>query len=123
MGRILDLPDDPPAVTVSTDASLLMRVLCNMILNALEATPLGGRVRFRIELTPAEVSFSVWNAEAIPAEMVHRLFVRNFSTKSGPGRGVGTYSMKLFGEQILGGRISFTTSTEEGTTFTFVLPA
>lgn len=37
--------------------------------------------------------------------------------------GMGTFSMKLFGEQILGGRISFKSSKTDGTTFTFVLPA
>jgi sensor histidine kinase regulating citrate/malate metabolism len=56
--------------------------------------------------------------EAVP-EISNRLFQRNFSTKSEAGRGIGTYSMKLFGEKVLGGKVSFTSSEEDGTLFKF----
>jgi sensor histidine kinase regulating citrate/malate metabolism len=52
-------------------------------------------------------------------EIANRIFQRNFSTKAQAGRGVGTYSMKLFGEKILGGKVSFTSSREDGTVFKF----
>ena len=45
-----------------------------------------------------------------------------FSTKSSTGRGLGTYSMKLLGERYLGGAVSFSSSAEHGTVFTFELP-
>ena len=51
-----------------------------------------------------------------------RIFQRNFSTKEQDGRGIGTFSMKLFGEKILGGQVSFTTSKTGGTTFKFAYP-
>lgn len=35
------------------------------------------------------------------------VFKRYFSTKSKSGRGIGTYSMKLFGERYLGGKVGF----------------
>lgn len=35
--------------------------------------------------------------------------------------GVGTYSMKFFGEKVLGGLVAFTTSEDIGTTFTLTL--
>ncbi|MDR3555950.1 MAG: ATP-binding protein [Syntrophobacteraceae bacterium] len=41
--------------------------------------------------------------------------------KSGPGRGLGAYSMKLFGEDILGGKVGFTSSEVDGTVFRFSL--
>ncbi len=44
------------------------------------------------------------------------LFKRSFSTKA-PGRGWGTYSMKLLTEKYLGGKIEFTSTEEDGTTF------
>ena len=104
------------------DLSLLLRVLSNMITNALEATAEAGVVRVRAERTDNGLSFSVWNEGTIAADVALRVFQRNFSTKGGAGRGIGTYSMKLFGEKILGGKVSFTTSPEAGTTFTLSLP-
>jgi hypothetical protein len=52
-----------------------------------------------------------------------QVFRRSFSTKPPAGRGIGTYSAKLITERYLGGSLSFTSSEEEGTTFTVTLPA
>jgi signal transduction histidine kinase len=49
------------------------------------------------------------------------IFRRYFSTKGG-NRGLGTYGMKLLTEEYLGGEVSFRSSEQEGTTFTFVIP-
>lgn len=108
-----------PVVSIKTDISLLLRVLCNMTINALEATAKNGEVKIWIELEGNLLSFCVWNAEEIPQEIANRIFQRNFSTKEQAGRGIGTFSMKLFGEEILGGQISFSTSKKEGTIFRF----
>jgi signal transduction histidine kinase len=107
---------------VETDPTLVLRVLGNMIVNALEATGPGGAVRLSIEENPEWVTFSVWNDATIPSAIRNRIFQRNVSTKDDMGRGLGTYSMKLFGEQVLGGRVSFT-SDASGTVFRFSLPA
>jgi signal transduction histidine kinase len=114
----------PPrsGVTVRTDTTLLLRVLTNMALNALESTPPGGEVRITAETEPAAIHFHIWNETPIPPEIARRVFQRNFSTKGGLGRGLGTFSMKLIGEQLLGGRVSFESSALDGTTFRFVLP-
>lgn len=111
-----------PAVTVNTDLSLVLRVLCNMVLNALEASEENECVRVWAEQEGSNLSFSVWNAREIPEEISRRIFQRNFSTRVQAGRGVGTFSMKLFGEQILGGSVSFTTSEDQGTVFKLSLP-
>ncbi|HEB76763.1 MAG TPA: PAS domain-containing protein [Nitrospirae bacterium] len=111
-----------PDIHLNTDISLLLRVLCNMIINALEATEENGAVRVWIQHSGDTVTFHVWNRRPIPNGIALRIFQRNFSTKEGVGRGIGTYSMKLFGEQILGGRVSFTTSEQDGTVFSFSLP-
>lgn len=109
-------------LTLTTDTSALSRVLSNMLLNALEATRVGGVVRLWVESSNDEVSFSVWNRSAIPHEVQPRLFQRNFSTKSEAGRGIGTFSMKFLGEEVLGGNVRFTSSQEEGTVFRFTHP-
>jgi signal transduction histidine kinase len=110
------------AITVTTDTTLLLRVLGNMAINALEATPPGGEIRMQVGVTPERVSFEVWNETAIPPANARRVFQRNFSTKGSLGRGLGTFSMKLIGEQLLGGRVEFASSVVEGTTFRFTLP-
>ena len=64
-----------------------------------------------------DIIFSVWNHKAIPESIRNRIFQRNFSTKEGIGRGLGTFSMKLIAEQLLKGRIYFQSSNGEGTRF------
>ena len=111
-----------PTLSIKTDMSLLLRVICNMITNAFESTEENGTVKVLLEQNDNFLSFCVWNWQPIPQDIAQRIFQRNFSTKDGAGRGVGTYSMKLFGEQILGGQVSFTTSQKGGTVFRFSLP-
>ncbi|MEW6288428.1 MAG: ATP-binding protein [Thermodesulfobacteriota bacterium] len=111
-----------PDVTITTDFSLLLRVLTNMVTNALEATDPAGEVKIGIEAGEKTIVFSVWNHQAIPEDIRLRIFQRHFTTKEGEGRGVGTFSMKLFGEHFLKGRIDFTSSAQDGTLFTFTLP-
>jgi signal transduction histidine kinase len=121
-GRKIEYPDVYPNLSVKTDICLLLRILCNMIINALEAADKNGVVRVWPECKNGKLDLSVWNARMIPPETTKRIFQRNFSTKSQPGRGIGTYSMKLFGEKILGGKVSFSSTKEEGTVFKFSLP-
>lgn len=110
-------------LTISTDGMLVSRILINMLLNALEATEEGGSVKFRAIVDNSQVSWEVWNAASIPENIQLRIFQKFFSTKSTNGHGLGTYSMKFFGEDCLGGNVSFTSTVNEGTTFKFTLPA
>ncbi|MBK9794939.1 MAG: HAMP domain-containing histidine kinase [Holophagaceae bacterium] len=107
---------------IRTDSEILCRVLSKMALNALEALPLGGQARIWHERRAGRAAFVVQNPGCMPPEVADRVFQRSFSTKAGPGRGLGTYAMKLLGETILGGRVGFTTSWEDGTRFFIELP-
>lgn len=121
--RTLEItPADAGAPLLHTDPTLLFRVVQNMVVNACEATPPGGRVRVWVDVSPEAVAFCVWNPTAIPPEVARRVFQRNFSTKATLGRGLGTYSMKLLGERMLGGNVGFTSNAAEGTCFRFRLP-
>lgn len=115
---------EPAAVTevVVSDPALLERVLVNMIKNALEASRPGQTVRVWFERRDGRPVFLVNNAGVIPEPVALRIFQRSFSTKPEQGRGIGTYSMKLFGERHLGGKVEFTTTPETGTTFWIDLP-
>ena len=87
-------------IVLKTDVLLLSRILGNMLINALEATPKGGFIRITADPSQESVTFTVWNQAAIPENLQKRIFQRHFSSKPGSGRGFGTYSMKLFGENL-----------------------
>ena len=100
----------------------MLRVLGNMLKNGLEATAQGQTVTMDCLDQGQEVVFAVHNPAVIPEEVQLQVFQRSFSTKGQPGRGIGTYSMKLLGEQYLGGKVAFVSRSPEGTTFTLTLP-
>ncbi len=107
--------------TINTDPVLLKRILGNMIKNALEATPAGGKVRVECLLIPDAVLIRVHNPGHMPRDVQQQVFQRSFSTK-GVGRGLGTYSMKLLGEKYLHAKVSFESSPGSGTVFSLELP-
>lgn len=122
MGKSLDLSAQPPQVSIRTDVSLALRVMCNMVTNGLEATDASGKVKAWFEESAEALTFCVWNETCIPEEVRYRIFQRSYTTKEGNGRGIGTYSMKLIGEKLLGGKVTFSSSRQEGTVFMFALP-
>lgn len=113
-----------PAATnmISTDIHLASRVLANMVLNALEATSQDGSVRLLTIVDDKNVTWEVWNDTYIPEDVQLRIFQKHFSTKAPMGRGMGTHSMKLLGEKLLKGKVSFHSSLDAGTTFRFQHP-
>jgi signal transduction histidine kinase len=101
---------------VETDAVLLKRILGNMTKNALEASLPEETVTLSSVDENGKYRFTVHNPRYIERKVQLQLFKRSFSTK-GKGRGIGTYSMKLFGEKYLKGKVGFDSSPEKGTTF------
>lgn len=118
---VFDLPKVP--VEMITVRDVLARVVINMVTNALEASAPGDTVRVAVQQDDAGTRISVANPQAIPPAVAGRIFQRNFSTKPGTGRGLGTFAMKLFTERFLGGEVGFTTAARDGTVFTVTLPA
>jgi hypothetical protein len=48
-------------------------------------------------------------------------YYNTISEQAEMGRGLGTYSMKLHGEDFLGGKVDFISAEKEGTVFRFSL--
>jgi signal transduction histidine kinase len=115
------LGPEPASIPLCADPVLMRRVLLNMLKNALEASKEGEVVSISLSRSDSGIGISVHNPGFIPEEAQLQVFQRSFSTK-GRGRGIGTYSMKTLTEEYLGGRISFTSSEREGTTFLVELP-
>lgn len=121
-GKTLEIAPDSADVFFASDRKLITRILVNMQKNALEATPAGGRITVGCDSGDGGVRFWVHNPGVVPEEARPQIFRRAFSTK-GPGRGLGTYGMKLFAERYLKGEVGFSTDEIAGTTFFVRLPA
>lgn len=105
-----------------SDPVILGRVLANMVKNAVEAAMLdGGAVTLDARSVDDRVELRVHNPQVMPPEVQHQVFQRSFSTK-GPGRGLGTYSMRLLTERYLQGEVGFSSAPNSGTTFYVRLP-
>jgi K+-sensing histidine kinase KdpD len=119
----LCLPTIAPNQDISLfiDDSLVLRVLQNMVLNALEASQAGDTVQVDYSFVDDFLQISVHNPAYMPPEIAGRVFQRHFSTKdvSKSARGLGTWSMKLIGESILKGNVQFESTPQAGTVFTF----
>ncbi len=120
-----DIPEDYPLLR--GDRSLIVRVLQNLVGNAIKFTPEGGEVRVLVQTdpsSPGRALISVRDTGAgIPPELRDRLFQKFARSKASPGRGSGLglafckLVMEAHGESIW-----VADTSEKGTTFTFSLP-
>lgn len=120
MERYLRIDEKSINVTVYSDFTLLRRILVNMLMNALEATPAGGMVTLGLSREGDKAVFWVKNSTVMSESVKLQVFKRSFSTK-GQDRGLGTYSMKLLTENYLGGEVGFKSEPPDGTTFRLTL--
>jgi signal transduction histidine kinase len=117
-GRIILISDESLDHDFITDHVLLQRVLVNLLKNALEASAKGQIITLGSKKEDTDgISFWVNNVNEMPRHVQMQIFQRSFSTK-GTSRGIGTYSIKLFTEFYLKGKVDFTSNAENGTTFT-----
>jgi signal transduction histidine kinase len=114
--RHLVVAEDSSEVVFNSDQTLLMRVLGNMVKNALESSAKDETVTVRSQHKGEYVVFEVHNPTVMPHAVQLQMFQRSFSTK-GQERGLGTYSMKLLTERYLGGQVGFSSTRERGTVF------
>jgi K+-sensing histidine kinase KdpD len=121
-GKFLEIRFLQNDIKIKTDATLLIRSLGNLLKNALEAITANKRVKVYSETDEDEVKFIVCNEGVIPESVQLQIFQRSFSTKANFGRGIGTYSVKLFVEKYLGGKVSFISDQINQTQFFIILP-
>ncbi len=106
----------------TSDQTLLTRVLSNLIKNALEESFENDMIVIGSYLgSNNSIIFFVRNSQTMSEEVKAHLFQRTISTK-GEHRGLGTYSIQLFTQNYLKGKISFTSEIGKGTIFYVEIP-
>jgi diguanylate cyclase (GGDEF)-like protein len=107
---------------VKGSATELREVITNLIMNALDAMPRGGEMRFEGKINGDEVLISIQDSGAGMSEEVQkRIFDPFFSTKKGEGTGLGL--SVAYGIIVRhNGRIECVSKLDEGTTFFIHLP-
>jgi signal transduction histidine kinase len=100
------------------------QVLSNLILNAIEVLPSGGRLRLRWKRVGQRIWLSVGDTgTGISAETKKRLFQPFFTTKEHVGTGLGLFVSKGIVEKNGGTlRVRSRTGRNSGTVFTLSLP-
>jgi signal transduction histidine kinase len=114
------LEEDTAAVEL--DRALFGQAFGNLVRNALEAMPHGGRLRVSVERQGDDVLLQVEdNGTGIAPEALARIFEPFFTTKK-DGTGLGLTHARLVVQEH-GGTLDCVSSRGEGTTFTVRLPA
>jgi len=113
------LPIDVPEVYV--DRALLKQAVLNLVLNAVEAMPSGGKLQLMLSRRGEMAEISVGDTgKGIPPENKQKIFQLFFTTRPG-GSGIGLASTFRI-VQLHNGSIDFTSEVGRGTTFRIELP-
>jgi len=104
-----------------TDGDRVLQIVSNLLANALQWTPSGGRVELSLEVRDREARVAVADTgPGIAADMRERIF-RPFWHAEGGGTGLGlTIAREL--ALALGGRLELESEPGHGSRFTLVLP-
>jgi PAS domain S-box-containing protein len=107
---------------LDSDLSMLRRVLVNLIQNAVQAMPKGGRLTLNAYKEENCIVVAVKDSGVgIPEAVKSKLFTPMFTTKS-KGQGFGLAVVKRMTE-VLGGTVTFESEEGKGTSFKVRLPA
>ena len=108
-------------VEVRVDRDLLKQAVLNVVVNAMQAMPEGGELRFEASANKDTAELRISDTGAgIPPELRDKIFRLYFSTKK-EGSGIGL-AMAFRIVQIHDGTIDFTSEPGKGTTFLIRLP-
>lgn len=122
----LQLPLDQTKA-VAADAQRIFQVVRNLLQNAINYTPPGGKISIVLKTTPTDFDFTITDSGiGIPKKEQSKIFGKfyralNARMAQGSGTGLGLYLCKKLVEGHQG-NIWFTSEENKGATFTFSIP-
>jgi PAS domain S-box-containing protein len=113
---------EPEAGKIMADSSYINRIMYNLVTNAVQAMPKGGKLTIQAYKQENDSIITVADTGVgIPESIKGKLFTPMFTTKS-KGQGFGLAVIKRMTE-ALGGTVTFESKVGKGTTFTIRLPS
>ena len=109
---------------IRADANQLSQVLMNLLLNAAEATPEGGKITISASKLTYVESLEIRVSDTgcgIPADILPHVFEPFFTTKKGKGTGLGLSISQAY-VRSHGGEMRLDSVENHGTTITLTLP-
>jgi signal transduction histidine kinase len=104
-----------------TDPNLFQRILTNLVINAMQAMPNGGKLKIQALASGDKITLAVQDTGVgIPEHVKARLFTPMMTTKA-KGQGLGLAVVKRLVEAMKG-TITFKSEEGKGTEFTIELP-
>jgi signal transduction histidine kinase len=106
---------------VMADSTFINRIMVNLVNNAVQAMPNGGKLVIKVYKEANDVVIDVTDTgTGVSEALKNKLFTPMFTTKA-RGQGFGLPVVKRMTE-ALGGTVSFESEVGKGTTFTIHLP-
>ncbi|CAN5728372.1 PEP-CTERM system histidine kinase PrsK [soil metagenome] len=120
-GRVLELQVVDRVVTRGHEERV-ERVVGHVVQNALDATPVAGRVWLRLDRVSGQARLQVGDTgHGMTPEFLQSQLFRPFQTTKQAGMGIGAYESSQY-VQELGGRIAVESQIYKGTIVTILLP-
>jgi signal transduction histidine kinase len=118
----VEVEEDLPDLTIEAEPHLMHRAFANLILNAIQAMPNGGKLDISATAQDGFVAISVSDTGVgIPVQMIDKLFSPLMTGKA-KGTGLGLAVVKRIVDAHAG-KISFESEEGNGTRFTVTLPS
>lgn len=109
-------------IIVPFDEVMLERAIYNLTLNALDATPEGGRVALNMHETDTEVVLSIADTGCgMTRDVLDRVLAGTAESSKVGGTGLGTSIVRKIAE-LHSGRLEAESEVGQGTTFRLILP-
>ncbi len=112
---------DECSIVCYGEAPLIITMFSNLLKNAAEAAPENSTISISIKEDSKSITTEIHNLGEIPSSIRRNFFDRYATYGKKNGTGLGTYSARLIA-RASGGDITFTTSSEKGTTLITTIP-